>query len=110
MHEALFSDAFLKDTGVETIDIAKAPHRRGLSPDDDVLPAGRPRRDADRADRDGSKAELDRFCDALASIARRATQKDPSLKPRPTSRRPNASTRRARRARRASNGRRRRRH
>ena len=29
------------------------------------------------------KAELDRFCDALASIARRAVQKDPSLKTAP---------------------------
>ena len=52
MHEALFDDGFLKDTGVTTLDFAKAHDRRGLSPDDHVLPAGGAWRDADRADRD----------------------------------------------------------
>jgi glycine dehydrogenase subunit 2 len=32
MHEALFSDAFLKDTGIETIDIAKGLIDEGYHP------------------------------------------------------------------------------
>ena len=53
MHEVLFDDTFLKDTGVTTLDFAKAMIDEGYPPDDDVLPAGRARRDADRADRIG---------------------------------------------------------
>jgi glycine dehydrogenase subunit 2 len=52
MHEVLFDDRFLKDTGITTLDLAKGADRRGVSSDDDVLSAGGPRSAVDRADRD----------------------------------------------------------
>ena len=44
MHEVLFDDHFLDGTGVTTLDFAKAMIDEGYPPDDDVFPAGRPRR------------------------------------------------------------------
>ena len=83
MHEALFSDAFLKDTGVETIDIAKGLIDEGFHPMTMYFPLVVHGAMLIEPTETESKAELDRFCDALASIARRATQKDPSLKSAP---------------------------
>jgi glycine dehydrogenase subunit 2 len=50
MHEALFDDRFLKDTACLHARLRQGDDRRGLSPHDHVFPAGRARRDADRAD------------------------------------------------------------
>jgi glycine dehydrogenase subunit 2 len=83
MHEALFSDAFLKDTGVETIDIAKGLIDEGYHPMTMYFPLVVHGAMLIEPTETESKAELDRFCDALASIARRAVQKDPSLKSAP---------------------------
>ena len=44
MHEALFDDAWLEDTGIATVPrFRQGPHRRGLPPHDHVFPAGRAR-------------------------------------------------------------------
>ncbi len=83
MHEALFSDSFLKDTGVETIDIAKGLIDEGYHPMTMYFPLVVHGAMLIEPTETESKAELDRFCDALASIARRAVQKDPSLKSAP---------------------------
>ena len=83
MHEALFSDAFLKDTGVETIDIAKGLIDEGYHPMTMYFPLVVHGAMLIEPTETESKAELDRFCDSLASIARRATQKDPALKSAP---------------------------
>ncbi len=83
MHEALFSDAFLKDTGVETIDIAKGLIDEGYHPMTMYFPLVVHGAMLIEPTETESKAELDRFCDSLASIARRAVQKDPSLKSAP---------------------------
>ena len=83
MHEALFSDGFLKDTGVETIDIAKGLIDEGYHPMTMYFPLVVHGAMLIEPTETESKAELDRFCDALASIARRAVQKDPSLKTAP---------------------------
>ena len=83
MHEALFSDAFLKDTGVETIDIAKGLIDEGYHPMTTYFPLVVHGAMLIEPTETESKAELDRFADALASVARRATQKDPSLKTAP---------------------------
>ena len=83
MHEALFSDAFLKDTGVETIDIAKGLIDEGYHPMTMYFPIVVHGAMLIEPTETESKAEIDRFCDALASIARRAVQKDPSLKSSP---------------------------
>ncbi len=83
MHEALFSDAFLKDTGIETIDIAKGLIDEGYHPMTMYFPLVVHGAMLIEPTETESKAEIDRFCDALASIARRAVQKDPSLKSSP---------------------------
>ncbi len=83
MHEALFSDGFLKDTGVETIDIAKGLIDEGYHPMTMYFPLVVHGAMLIEPTETESKAELDRFCAALASIARRAVQKDPSLKTAP---------------------------
>jgi glycine dehydrogenase subunit 2 len=70
MHEALFDDSFLKDTGRHHARLRQGDDRRGLSPDDHVLPAGRAWRDADRADRE--REDLDQFIGALRSLTERA--------------------------------------
>jgi len=83
MHEALFSDGFLKDTGIETIDIAKGLIDEGYHPMTMYFPLVVHGAMLIEPTETESRAELDRFCDALASIARRAVQKDPSLKTAP---------------------------
>ncbi|MEO0981885.1 MAG: aminomethyl-transferring glycine dehydrogenase subunit GcvPB [Pseudomonadota bacterium] len=78
MHEALFSDAFTAD-GVETIDIAKALIDEGYHPMTMYFPLVVHGAMLIEPTETESKAELDRFCDALEIVARRAAAGDPSL-------------------------------
>ncbi len=82
MHEALFSDAFTAD-GIETIDIAKALIDEGYHPMTMYFPLVVHGAMLIEPTETESKAELDRFCDALESVARRAAQGDGSLKGAP---------------------------
>ena len=72
MHEALFDDRFLKDTGVETIDFAKAMIDEGYHPMTMYFPLVVKGAMLIEPTESESKRELDRFCDALLSLARRA--------------------------------------
>ena len=72
MHEALFTDAFLKDTGVETIDFAKAMIDEGYHPMTMYFPLVVHGAMLIEPTESESKQELDRFCDALLDLARRA--------------------------------------
>jgi hypothetical protein len=87
MHEALFSDNAASPAGFHARP-RQGADRRGLPPDDDVFPAGGPRRDAGRADRDRSKAALDQFIAAMRSSpnargrATRACTSAPLYRPR----------------------------
>ena len=69
MHEALFSDKGFAG-GLTTLDLAKGLIDEGYPPDDHVLPAGRPRRDAGRADRDREQGRR-----STSSSARCATSR-----------------------------------
>ncbi len=82
MHEALFSDAFAAD-GIETIDIAKALIDEGYHPMTMYFPLVVHGAMLIEPTETESKQELDRFCDALASIAEKAAAGDPSLKGAP---------------------------
>jgi glycine dehydrogenase subunit 2 len=82
MHEALFSDAFTAD-GIETIDIAKALIDEGYHPMTMYFPLVVHGAMLIEPTETESKAELDRFCDSLESIARRAAQGDETLKGAP---------------------------
>ena len=97
MHEAMFSDKGFAG-GPQHDRPRQGADRRGLPPDDHVFPAGRPRRDAGRADRDrieGGPRPVHRCaCVDRASGRRRATR---ASRPRRSSRRGGGSTRRWRR-------------
>ena len=82
MHEALFSDAFTAD-GIETLDIAKAMIDEGYHPMTMYFPLVVHGAMLIEPTETESKAELDRFCDALLSIAERARDGDESLKGAP---------------------------
>lgn len=82
MHEALFSDAFTAE-GIETIDIAKALIDEGYHPMTMYFPLVVHGAMLIEPTESESKAELDRFCDALESIARRAAQGDETMKGAP---------------------------
>ena len=89
----------LQDTGIETIDIAKALIDEGYHPMTMYFPLVVHGAMLIEPTETESKAELDRFCDALDSIARRAAQGDRTLKGCAVSRAGQAaSTRRAPRA------------
>ena len=83
MHEALLSDSFLKDTGIETIDLAKGLIDEGYHPMTTYFPLVVHGAMLIEPTETESKAELDRFCDALNSVAQRAKQRDQSLKSAP---------------------------
>jgi glycine dehydrogenase subunit 2 len=83
MHEALFSDAFLDETGVETIDIAKALIDEGYHPMTMYFPLVVHGAMLIEPTETESRAELDRFCDALEAIAKRAAAGDEVLKGAP---------------------------
>ncbi|MFQ5562617.1 MAG: aminomethyl-transferring glycine dehydrogenase subunit GcvPB [Parvularculaceae bacterium] len=72
MHECLFDDRFLKDTGVETLDFAKAMIDEGYHPMTMYFPLVVHGAMLIEPTESESKRELDLFCDALASLARRA--------------------------------------
>ena len=62
----------------------QGPDRRGLPPDDHVFPPGRPRRHADRADRDRDPRRRSTSSSApMRSVAERAKAGDQSLKAAP---------------------------
>jgi glycine dehydrogenase subunit 2 len=82
MHEALFSDTFTAD-GIETIDIAKALIDEGYHPMTMYFPLVVHGAMLIEPTETESRAELDRFCDALESVARRAAQGDETLKGAP---------------------------
>lgn len=82
MHEALFSDAFTAE-GIETIDIAKAMIDEGYHPMTMYFPLVVHGAMLIEPTETEPKAELDRFCDALESVARRAAQGDETMKGAP---------------------------
>ncbi len=95
MHEVLFDDAWLKDTGVTTLDFRQGDDRRGLPPDDGVFSARRPRRHADRADGigiEGLARPLHRDAAGSWRSPQSAATRTASPAP-PTTRRAAASTR-----------------
>lgn len=83
MHEALFSDTFMKDSPVETIDIAKALIDEGYHPMTMYFPLVVSGAMLIEPTETESKAELDRFCDALEGVAKRARDGDEALKGAP---------------------------
>jgi len=82
MHEALFSDAFTAD-GIETIDIAKAMIDEGYHPMTMYFPLVVHGAMLIEPTETESKAELDRFCDAVMSVAERAAAGDEAMKGAP---------------------------
>jgi glycine dehydrogenase subunit 2 len=76
MHECLFDDRFLKGTGVETLDFAKAMIDEGYHPMTMYFPLVVHGAMLIEPTESESKQELDLFCDALLSIARRAKAGD----------------------------------
>ena len=72
MHEALFNDEFLKDTGVETLDFAKAMIDEGYHPMTMYFPLVVHGAMLIEPTESESKAELDRFIDVMKGLAKRA--------------------------------------
>jgi glycine dehydrogenase subunit 2 len=72
MHEALFDDSFLEGTGIETSDIAKALIDEGYHPMTMYFPLVVHGAMLIEPTETESKAELDRFADALIGLATRA--------------------------------------
>ena len=70
MHEALFDDELAEGHGRHHARLRQGDDRRGLPPDDHVLPAGGARRDADRADRDRVQGEPRSLRYHAASVGR----------------------------------------
>jgi len=76
MHEALFDDRFLKDTGVETLDFAKAMIDEGYHPMTMYFPLVVHGAMLIEPTESESKGELDRFILSMRSLAIRAKQGD----------------------------------
>ena len=76
MHEALFDDRFLKDTGVTTLDIAKALIDRGFHPMTMYFPLVVHGAFLIEPTETESKDTLDAFIAALRELAEKAKQKD----------------------------------
>ncbi|HEY8574230.1 aminomethyl-transferring glycine dehydrogenase subunit GcvPB [Phenylobacterium sp.] len=76
MHEALFDDAWLDGTGVTTLDFAKAMIDEGFHPMTMYFPLVVHGAMLIEPTETESKAELDRFCDALLALARAAKGND----------------------------------
>jgi glycine dehydrogenase subunit 2 len=72
MHEALFDDSFLEGTGIDTADIAKALIDEGYHPMTMYFPLVVHGAMLIEPTETESKAELDRFADALIRLAERA--------------------------------------
>lgn len=76
MHEALFDDRFLKDTGVETLDFAKAMIDEGYHPMTMYFPLVVHGAMLIEPTESESKGELDRFIRSMRSLAERAKAGD----------------------------------
>ena len=76
MHEALFDDRFLKDTGVETLDFAKAMIDEGYHPMTMYFPLVVHGAMLIEPTESESKGELDRFIQSMRSLATRAKDGD----------------------------------
>ncbi|MBM3620601.1 MAG: glycine dehydrogenase subunit 2 [Alphaproteobacteria bacterium] len=72
MHEALFDDSFLKDTGVSTLDFAKAMIDEGFHPMTMYFPLVVHGALLIEPTETQPKESLDQFCDALLHLARKA--------------------------------------
>ncbi|MCA8888059.1 MAG: aminomethyl-transferring glycine dehydrogenase subunit GcvPB [Parvularculaceae bacterium] len=72
MHECLFDDAFLKGTGVDTIDFAKAMIDEGYHPMTMYFPLIVHGAMLIEPTESESKQELDLFCDTMLSLAKKA--------------------------------------
>jgi len=72
MHEALFDDRFLKDTGVTTLDFAKAMIDEGYHPMTMYFPLVVHGAMLIEPTESESKASVDRFCDTLEALAHAA--------------------------------------
>ncbi|MEE9348247.1 MAG: aminomethyl-transferring glycine dehydrogenase subunit GcvPB [Robiginitomaculum sp.] len=72
MHEALFDDSFLKDTGVDTLDFAKAMIDEGYHPMTMYFPLVVHGAMLIEPTESESKGELDRFIKVMRSLASRA--------------------------------------
>jgi glycine dehydrogenase subunit 2 len=77
MHETLFDDRFLKDTGVETIDFAKAMIDEGYHPMTMYFPLVVHGAMLIEPTESESLRELDQFCDALIHLAKKAKSEGP---------------------------------
>ena len=76
MHEALFDDRWLEDTGVATLDFAKAMIDEGFHPMTMYFPLVVHGAMLIEPTETESKAELDRFCDTLLALAAAAKAGD----------------------------------
>ena len=74
MHEALFDDRFLKDTGVSTLDVAKALIDEGFHPMTMYFPLVVNGALLIEPTETESKATLDRFVESLRGLAQRARE------------------------------------
>jgi glycine dehydrogenase subunit 2 len=83
MHEALIDDRFLKDTGVTTLDFAKAMIDEGYHPMTMYFPLVVHGAMLVEPTETEGKAALDQFIGALRSVAERGKAGDPSLKSAP---------------------------
>jgi glycine dehydrogenase subunit 2 len=72
MHECLFDDGFLKDTGVTTLDFAKAMIDEGYHPMTMYFPLVVHGAMLIEPTETQGKHALDEFCDAMLHLARRA--------------------------------------
>jgi glycine dehydrogenase subunit 2 len=72
MHEALFDDAWLEGTGITTLDFAKAMIDEGFHPMTMYFPLVVHGAMLIEPTETESKAELERFCDALLALAQAA--------------------------------------
>lgn len=76
MHEALFDDSFLKDTGVDTLDFAKAMIDEGYHPMTMYFPLVVHGAMLIEPTESESKGELDRFIGSMRHLAERAKSGD----------------------------------
>jgi glycine dehydrogenase subunit 2 len=76
MHEALFDDAWLEDTGVATLDFAKALIDEGFHPMTMYFPLVAHGAMLIEPTETESRRELDRFCDAVLRLAEAARSHD----------------------------------
>ena len=79
MHEALFDNRFLKDTGVETLDFAKAMIDEGYHPMTMYFPLVVHGAMLIEPTESESKQELDRFIDSMRHLAERAKAGDTEM-------------------------------